>query len=75
MLETLTLFLVVLNAVGAGIGLGIVFSKRKLDLDIKDKLKNYDDIAEAASNSSQSIARKVADLNDKVTAMAMKLQK
>jgi hypothetical protein len=74
-LETLTLALIVLNAVALGTGFGIYLGRRKIFVDISDKLKKFDEIAEAASNSSQSIARKVAELQDKIVALNIKMGK
>lgn len=66
------LAILILNATAFGIGLGIWIAKKKLNLDIQKKLKKFDEIAELASNSSQSIARKVAELADQVVVLNMR---
>ena len=74
-LFNVTMIIVILNSMAIGVGAGIIFSNRKLNLDVVEKLKKFDEIAEVASNSSQSIAGKVAKLNDIVTAMSMRNSK
>jgi hypothetical protein len=75
MLEILTILLIVLNCIAIGAAIGHAVFKVMQLRDAEDILKRFEATAKAASDASNSQAKKIIELNDKINALSMKSSK